>query len=177
VKKNSDRSVVWKDRKGLSFVDAGAEPMWQYLVDLAKASYESGFDEINFDYIRFPSDGDMNDIYYPWSEEIWAPVVENSEILTTGQASTSISTIPVAKLSKKAQVMESFFKFLHQELKDTGMKLSVDFFGMTATNYDDLNIGQILEDAAPNFDFIAPMVYPSHYPTGFNGYKNVNFIY
>jgi hypothetical protein len=44
---------------------------------------------------------------------------------------------------------------------------------MTATNYDDLNIGQILEDAAPYFDFIAPMVYPSHYPVGFLNYKSV----
>src|SRR3989338_5739781 len=47
-------------------------------------------------------------------------------------------------------------------------------FGMTATNYDDLNIGQVLERALPYFDFIDPMVYPSHYPSGFNGYKNAN---
>jgi hypothetical protein len=44
---------------------------------------------------------------------------------------------------------------------------------MTATNYDDLNIGQVMEDAAPNFDYIDQMVYPSHYPVGFMGYKTV----
>lgn len=53
-------------------------------------------------------------------------------------------------------------------------KLSVDLFGMTATNEDDLNIGQQLERAMPYFDFIYPMVYPSHYPSGFHGYKDVN---
>ena len=52
--------------------------------------------------------------------------------------------------------------------------MSADLFGMTATNYDDLNIGQVLERTLPYFDFIDPMVYPSHYPTGFNGYKDVN---
>jgi hypothetical protein len=130
--------------------------MWQYLVDLAKASYAIGFDEINFDYIRFPSDGNMTDIYYPWSEIIW----------------TATSTVQT-DLSPKTRVMESFFKFLHQELAGTGIKLSVDFFGMTTTNTDDLNIGQVLETAIPYFDYICPMVYPSHYPVDFLGYKTV----
>jgi hypothetical protein len=52
--------------------------------------------------------------------------------------------------------------------------LSVDLFGMVTTNTDDLNIGQVLERALPYFDYIYPMVYPSHYPSGFHGYKNVN---
>ena len=47
---------------------------------------------------------------------------------------------------------------------------------MTATNYDDLNIGQVIEDAAPNFDYIEPMVYPSHYPVGFMNYMSVAAI-
>ena len=45
---------------------------------------------------------------------------------------------------------------------------------MTTTNTDDLNIGQVLERALPYFDYIAPMVYPSHYPPNFNGWKNPN---
>src|SRR5690606_38343713 len=51
---------------------------------------------------------------------------------------------------------------------------SADLFGMTTTNYDDLSIGQVQERAAPYFDFIAPMVYPSHYPDGAFGYENPN---
>ena len=51
---------------------------------------------------------------------------------------------------------------------------SADLFGMTTTNNDDLNIGQLLERAMPYFDYIAPMVYPSHYPPNFNGWKNPN---
>jgi len=43
---------------------------------------------------------------------------------------------------------------------------------MTTTNTDDLNIGQVLENALTYFDYVSPMVYPSHYPDGWNGYKN-----
>jgi hypothetical protein len=52
--------------------------------------------------------------------------------------------------------------------------MSADLFGMTATNVDDLNIGQQLERALPYFDFVAPMVYPSHFPKGFHGLTNPN---
>ncbi len=164
VKKNSDKSIVWKDRKGISFVDAGNKEMWKYLVDLGMESYAVGFDEINYDYIRFPSDGNMKDIYFPWS----------NDILVNNIARPAIGTSTPAVKSGKSIVMRSFFEYLHEYFGPAGIPISADLFGMTATNYDDLNIGQVLEDAAPNFDFIAPMVYPSHYPTGFNGYKNVN---
>jgi hypothetical protein len=155
VKKNSDRNINWKDRKGISFIDAGNRDMWDYLVELGKESHRIGFDELNYDYIRFPSDGDMKDIYFPWSNDI---IVANATSSKSG----------------KSIVMRNFFDYLHANLKGTGVVLSADLFGMTTTNYDDLNIGQVLEDAIPNFDFIAPMVYPSHYPSGFNGYKDVN---
>jgi hypothetical protein len=159
VQKASDRSA-WKDYKGISFVDAGAMAYHDYIIALAKEAYAIGFDEINFDYVRFPSDGNMQDIWYPISEE----------------------TVTADPLLGKARVVESFFTHLSQELRDEswlvgdekGPKLSADLFGMTATNTDDLNIGQILEYAAPYFDYIAPMVYPSHYPTNFHGYSDVN---
>lgn len=143
VKRSSDKTLAWKDYKGISWLDAGAPEVWQYVAALAEASYKNGFDEINFDYIRFPSDGNMKDIYYPVSD---------------GKV--------------KADVIESFFTYLHDELSPKGIILSADLFGMTTTNTDDLNIGQVLEKALPHFDYIAPMVYPSHYPTGFMGFKN-----
>lgn len=171
VKKNSDRSLVWKDRKGISFVDVGSKEMWQYLVDLGKESYAIGFDELNYDYIRYPSDGDMKDIYFPWSEEIWAK--DWPPVLASSSPDTLSVNIKVPKVSPKSLVLREFFEFLNKSFKDTGIVISADIFGMTTTNYDDLNIGQILEDAARNFDYVAPMVYPSHYPVGFMGYKNV----
>lgn len=135
----------WKDHKGLSFIDVSAREYWDYIVALAEESYRIGFDEINFDYIRFPSDGNMKDVRYVWSGT-----------------------------TTKALALRNFFSYLHGELQGTGMVTSADLFGMTTTNYDDLNIGQVLEHALPYFDYIAPMVYPSHYPRGFNGWANPN---
>lgn len=145
VKKATATTTVWRDHKGIPWIDASARPHWEYLVSIAKASYEIGFDEINFDYIRFPSDGNMSDIMYPWSGT-----------------------------KKKSEVMRSFFAYLDQELSSIDVKTSVDLFGMTTTNTDDLNIGQVLEDALPYFDYISPMVYPSHYPKSFLGLGDPN---
>jgi hypothetical protein len=147
VKLNSDKSKLWQDRKGINYLDPGSQIARDHLVKLAEDSYNAGFDEINFDYIRFPSDGNMKDIYYPYSEG-----------------------------KPKAVVMEDVFKYFHDKLSPKGIVLSADLFGMVTTNTDDLNIGQVLERALPYFDYIAPMVYPSHYPPNFNGWKDPNKV-
>jgi hypothetical protein len=152
---------VWKDYKGLSFIDVSAKEQWDYIIGIAEESYDIGFDELNFDYVRFPSDGDMQDIAFTH----------------TGAKS-------------KAEALELFFAYLTKELKNpdrfaaykhtnTGRAaavpyLSVDLFGMTTTNEDDLSIGQVLERTLPYFDFVDPMVYPSHYPPGFMGFNDPN---
>ncbi|OIO33462.1 MAG: hypothetical protein COZ49_03925 [Candidatus Yonathbacteria bacterium CG_4_10_14_3_um_filter_47_65] len=152
VKKASDPSAAWKDYKGISYIDVGAKDFWDYIVRISRESYAIGFDELNFDYVRFPSDGNMKDIYYSFSEkEILADIDHG-----------------------KANILRSFFAYLAGNLSDLRVPLSVDLFGMTTTNSDDLNIGQILEYAEPYFDYIAPMVYPSHYPPTFHGYDNPN---
>lgn len=163
--KKSDGVSVWKDNKGLSFIDVGARPYWDHVVLLARDTYNLGFDEINFDYVRYPSDGPMTDISFTLSK-------------------------PYPGDNSKQANLEEFFKYLNGKLDDeslfskyshqnTGRETatpwtSVDLFGMTTTNYDDLSIGQVQERAAPYFDFIAPMVYPSHYPKNVFGYNNPN---
>ncbi len=142
VKKASDGGV-WKDFKGLSFIEVSAKPYWDYIYNLSVESYELGFDEINFDYVRFPSDGNMKDIYFP----------------NLGSKT-------------KSEAMEEFFAYLSSKLREKNIPISVDLFGMVTTNYDDLNIGQVLERALPYFDYVCPMTYPSHYPNGFNNWLN-----
>ncbi len=70
----------------------------------------------------------------------------------------------------KHKIILEFFKYLRQELPD--VKISADLFGLTTIINDDLGIGQVIEDAFLYFDYISPMVYPSHYQTKFLGYKN-----
>lgn len=132
----------WKDHKGLSFVSVMSKPYWAYIVELSKESHALGFDELNYDYIRWPSDGPMSDADYP--------------------------------SDRLAEEVEKFWKHLYTEVKPIGVAMSADLFGMTTTNTDDLNIGQQLERALPYFDYIAPMVYPSHYPKNFIGLSNPN---
>lgn len=137
---------IWRDRKGLSWVDPGSERVWEYVVAIGREAYKAGFDEINYDYIRFPSDGVMGDVNMPISGE-----------------------------RKPSVVLEEFFAHLHGQFRveqpDPPARpvISADVFGMVTTNYDDLGIGQILERAFPYFDHIAPMVYPSHYPATWHG--------
>ncbi|MEZ4195081.1 MAG: putative glycoside hydrolase [Candidatus Paceibacterota bacterium] len=164
VLKASDGSV-WKDGKGLSFIDVASKPYWDHIIELSVNAYNIGFDELNFDYVRYPSDGNMQDIAFPNSMK--------SEYGADKQAN-----------------LEAFFKYLNETLDDETLYIAVrhentgrasstpytsaDLFGMTTTNFDDLSIGQVQDRAAPYFDFIAPMVYPSHYPKSFLGLGNPN---
>ncbi|MDA1334536.1 MAG: hypothetical protein O2794_00775 [bacterium] len=130
---------VWRDRKGLSFIDPGAKDFWDYIVRIGHESVKVGFDELNFDYVRFPSDGAVSRTVYRHLGDL-----------------------------SKEDALENFFKYLGEQ--DFGVPTSADLFGLTTWSHDGLGIGQVLEKAAPYFDYIAPMVYPSHYADGFQGY-------
>lgn len=140
--KDKKTGQPWKDRKGLSFLDPTKPEVWDYVTHLAQDSYNVGFDEINFDYVRFPSDGIIENITYPNPE------------------------------TSKSDILEKFFQHLDTEVRQKGIPTSADLFGLTTNTTDDMGIGQVLEKAMPYFDFISPMVYPSHYPKGFQGYSN-----
>lgn len=142
VQSKARPSHPWEDHKGLNFVDVSSREFWDYIVTLSAESVAMGFDELNYDYIRYPSDGPMDDAAY---------VNPN-----------------------KPEALETFFKYLHEHVVPMGVVMSADLFGMTATNTDDLGIGQQLERALPYFDYIMPMVYPSHYPDGWNGLSDPN---
>lgn len=134
--------VLWQDNNKLSWLDPASKEAWRYNVSLAKDALSHGFDEINFDYIRFPTDGNMENIGFP----VW-----------DGK-------------TPKSSVIKEFFQYVRQEL--IGEKISADLFGLTTVNTDDMGIGQIIEDAFETFDYISPMVYPSHYAKSFIGFKN-----
>lgn len=133
---------IWEDRKGLSWVDPSSREVWKYLVAIGKDIRAHGFDELNFDYIRFPTDGNLGGMYFPaWD-----------------------------KTKEKHEVIRSFFAYLRAELQ--GIPISADLFGLSTVAEDDMGIGQIIEDAYEYFDFVSPMVYPSHYANGFQGYAH-----
>ncbi|MBI4991635.1 MAG: putative glycoside hydrolase [Candidatus Harrisonbacteria bacterium] len=132
----------WKDYKGIMWIDPAAKEAWDYNIEIAKDALARGFDEINFDYIRFPSDGNLNDARFPF----WDGV------------------------TLKRHVIRDFWKYLRKALPEA--KISADLFGLVTVNYGDVGIGQNIDDAYNYFDAVAPMVYPSHYNVGFDGYQN-----
>lgn len=133
---------LWRDRKGLAWVNPANGEVWHYNLAIAKEAIRAGFDEINFDYVRFPSDGNMATVAY-----------------THGNR-------------EKHDVMRDFYAFMSEELADWPALLSLDMFGLVMERHDGMSIGQRLEDAADYADYIAPMMYPSHYAIGHLGFQN-----
>lgn len=135
---------LWHDWKGLTWVDTTIEEVWDYNIALAQDAVALGFDEINFDYIRFPSDGPLARMRFKNWDGSFA----------------------------RHEIVAGFFGRLYEGMKDEPVYLSADLFGLTTIREDDMSIGQLIEDAAPFFDYIMPMMYPSHYPSGFYGFAN-----
>jgi len=143
--RNAYTGAIWRDKKNLAWVDPANTEVWDYLIDISNQAINLGVDEINFDYIRFPSDGDISLLAYP--------------------------TYDATKLNKAKQI-KAFFAYISEHLGQTDAKLSLDLFGLSTVSTTDMGIGQVLEYALPYFDYVSPMVYPSHYANGSFGYKN-----
>lgn len=133
--------VFWRDKRGGYWLDPAHPETQEYILDFSKKMIDLGFDELQFDYIRFPSDGDVENAIYPaWDSE----------------------------KTPKYGVLKNFFEFLNKNIKEykPDIILSADLFGYAAIRAGDVGIGQRLEDIGDNFDYISFMVYPSHYYSG-----------
>jgi hypothetical protein len=136
---------LWKDRKGLYWVDPHNKQYWDYIVDIAKEAVRLGFQEIQFDYVRFTSDGNTKRCVYPFDND-QAP----------------------------EDVIQEFLHYARTKLSPYSIPISADIFGLTSSADADLGIGQRFEKIAAHVDIICPMVYPSHYIPGNFGLKNPN---
>lgn len=137
---------LWTDYKGITWLDPYCRDNWEYNLSIASRCAELGFDEIQFDYIRFPSDGNYRECRY-------------SQHHTSTTAVLTIS---------------GFLKEAYTRLKPAGVNVSVDMFGLTSSAPKDMGIGQTLVSVAEYVDFICPMVYPSHYANGTYGIADPN---
>ena len=142
AKARPDLAIHDKSLGNLSWVDPASKEVREYNISIAKNALSYGFDEINFDYIRFPSDGSIGNMEFPFWD----------------------------KKTPMRSIIKEFFEEIREAMPDE--KLSIDLFGYSAVSNDDMGIGQVLEDSFDYFDFIAPMIYPSHFKDGFIGYSN-----
>ena len=132
-------------QNGQFFLDPSSEKVQNYIINIAVEACRLGFDEIQYDYIRYP---DSNNKFMRFD--------------TKNDFENRVNNI------------NSFLSKSRQMLHNEGCLLSADTFGYILTNKQDGGIGQNLESIVENVDFISPMVYPSHYTNGSFGYQNPN---
>ncbi len=137
---------VWRDNKGVSWLDPSNQDAQNYILDLAKKVAAAGVDEVQYDYVRFPTEGALDRMrfrHYDGKGPKW-------------------------------EVIRDFVRRSRQELLPYAVSLSADIFGIVGWNngYDAKSTGQKIECLAPYLDAIYPMGYPSHFGPGFGGHKN-----
>ena len=132
-------------QNGQFFLDPSSKKVQDYIINIAIESCRLGFDEIQYDYIRYP-DSSSKFMQFDTKNDF-----EN-----------------------RVNNINSFLSRSRQLLHNEGCLLSADTFGYILTNKQDGGIGQNLETIVENVDFISPMVYPSHYTNGSFGYQNPN---
>ncbi len=135
--------TVWKDYNGKCWPNPYNKDSWKYPIELAKEAASLGFQEIQFDYVRFPSsEGKTSTIAYGFERST----------------------------KTKADIISEFLQTAMNELKPYNVVVSADVFGITTKKDGDFeNIGQDFARISSIVDVVCPMVYPSHY--GFNEYK------
>jgi hypothetical protein len=137
---------VWRDKKGLAWVNPYHHELWGYNIGVAEELVKLGFGEIQFDYIRFPEP-------YP---------------------SLPKQVFPDSKDVTKPNALAEYLKEAKTRLNKLGVRSTADIFGLVTTVNGALEVGQEWEKLAPNTDVLLPMVYPSHYPHGSFGINSPN---
>jgi peptidoglycan/xylan/chitin deacetylase (PgdA/CDA1 family) len=132
---------LWRDGEGLAWADPFHEEVQDYNIALAVEAAEKGFDEIQFDYVRFPSDGRISQA-------------------TFAQENTS---------ENRVQTIATFLQKAREALQPYGVKLAADVFGYATWQAGDLGIGQQVEALVPHLDVLCPMLYPSTFGMGLPG--------
>jgi hypothetical protein len=135
---------IFYDREGMAWADPTREEVWEYNIAITKEAIELGFDEIQYDYLRFPSD---------------------STSLAVVRA--LVYSVP-STLESRTAAIQGFVKAAKAAVDATPAFLSADLFGygLVVAPEHDMRIGQRLIDLAPHVDYVCPMIYPSTFESG-----------
>lgn len=134
---------VWKNNRGEAFVNPFLKEVWDYNIEVARAAAELGFQEIQFDYVRFPEGFEKKSLQY-----------------SAGEYQELNAQDPV---QARIQAVTDFVAYAKQELEPYDVDVSVDIFGYTVTLEDTPGIGQNFKKISSNVDVISSMIYPSHW--------------
>jgi hypothetical protein len=137
--KSHKTGQAWRENGKLVWTDPSQPKVQEYDIALAKKAAEAGADEIQFDYVRFPAEGDQKDASFVFQTE--HPEWHRSDVIA------------------------DFLKHAYAELHPTGALLSLDVFGIMAWQrpVDLAHTGQDIVRMAKYCDVLSPMIYPSHF--------------
>ncbi len=139
---------LWRDRLDFAWVDAFNDSVWIYAAELAAEAVRLGFEEVQYDYVRFPDE----------------PESRLASALFPGRRGGET----------KRQGVTRNLRMLRERTKGLGVPFTIDVFGLTTSARSDMGIGQYWEDLVSNADAVLPMVYPSHYMRGVYNLKHPN---
>ncbi len=129
---------LWLDMNGAPWVNAFNEDLWLANAELGAELGRLGFDEVQYDYIRFPSDGDLRTADF------------GSDYSEVSRRAAITGAVAVGS----------------EYVRASGAQFAIDLFPIVALLGDDQGIGQTLQDLTDHADYVCLMIYPSHYTTG-----------
>ncbi len=141
---NTDKAIIYKDtgkpftnNDGLIWASPHDRNLWEYNIEVSKEAVDAGFNEVQFDYVRFPaSDGGKLDKLLDYRNE-------------TGES--------------KPATIQNYLKYAKEELSPKKAYIAADVYGLVGSVEDDMSLGQYWEAISNIVDYICPMMYPSHY--------------
>jgi hypothetical protein len=133
---------VWVDAYGKRWSNPYVSEVLDYNIEIAKEVAGRGFNEVQFDNVQFPSDGELDDIDFG----------------------------PAQAGRKRAEAISQFLDRATQALSPLGTYVACNVFGLTPFVSDDMGVGQVFEDVASHVDYVSPAIYPSNFGDGFMGF-------
>jgi hypothetical protein len=177
----------WRENGKLVWTDPSNPKVQEYNIALAKYVAQLGADEIQFDYVRFPAEGDQKDASFVFQagstepEQVVAESRGDGRLGRPGEAKqggTAEKPAPKSSASRttarhtvtptgpqRSDVITAFLKKAYAEIHPTGALLSLDVFGVMAWQrpVDLAHTGQDIVGMAKYCDVLSPMIYPSHF--------------
>lgn len=147
---NKDKVIVYREtgkpftnKDGILWISPYDKKLWEYNIFVAKEASKVGFNEIQFDYVRFPA--------------------------SNGGKLDKILDYRVSENKSKAKLIQEYLDYARRELKNENVYISADVYGQIGSLEDDMGLGQYWEAVSSKVDYISPMMYPSHYGKGVYG--------
>ena len=154
--KSHSTGKPWRENGKLVWTDPSNLKVQDYDIALAKFVAQSGVDEVQFDYVRFPAEGDQKDAEFKFQSE---PSEQAAEKSKAGHSSVDHTK------TQRSDVIADFLDRAYAQIHPTGVLLSLDVFGIMAWQrpVDLSHTGQDIVAMAKHCDVLSPMIYPSHF--------------